>query len=134
MSHNGDPQLGWIHRKGATPSDQGMIMIPGSRGDFSYLVKPKLTETSLLSLAHGAGRKWIRTGCKKRLSHKYSVEQMQRTKLGSRVICDNKELLYEEAPQAYKDINSVIDVLLKADLIELVARFKPVLTYKMRRF
>jgi release factor H-coupled RctB family protein len=28
----------WIHRKGATPADQGLVMIPGSRGDYSYLV------------------------------------------------------------------------------------------------
>ena len=31
---------GFLHRKGATPADQGMVMIPGSRGDFSYLVMP----------------------------------------------------------------------------------------------
>jgi release factor H-coupled RctB family protein len=31
----------WIHRKGATPADVGPVIIPGSRGDFSYLVIPK---------------------------------------------------------------------------------------------
>ncbi|MEZ7707597.1 RtcB family protein [Neisseria sp. 27098_8_158] len=31
---------GWLHRKGATPTDKGLIMIPGSRGDYSYLVRP----------------------------------------------------------------------------------------------
>ncbi len=31
---------GWLHRKGATPSDKGYVVIPGSRGDYSYLVKP----------------------------------------------------------------------------------------------
>ena len=30
----------WLHRKGATPGDQGYVVIPGSRGDYSYLVKP----------------------------------------------------------------------------------------------
>lgn len=129
----GNPDLGWVHRKGATPADKGMVMIPGSRGDFSYLVKPKPSENSLLSLAHGAGRKWIRNGCKDRLSHKYSIEQMKRTDFGGRVICESKELLYEEAPQAYKDIDSIIDALLGADLVELVARFRPILTYKTRR-
>lgn len=131
--YDGNSQLGWVHRKGATPADKGMVMIPGSRGGFSYLVKPKPSENSLLSLAHGAGRKWIRKGCKERLSHKYSAEQMKRTAFGSRVICENKELLYEEAPQAYKDIDKVIEALLGANLIELVARFRPILTYKTRR-
>ncbi|MDO2306137.1 RtcB family protein, partial [Escherichia coli] len=28
---------GWLHRKGATPADQGVLVIPGSRGDYSYL-------------------------------------------------------------------------------------------------
>lgn len=31
---------GWLHRKGATPADQGVLVIPGSRGDYSYLVEP----------------------------------------------------------------------------------------------
>ncbi|MCG7587162.1 RtcB family protein, partial [Photobacterium sp. OFAV2-7] len=35
----GDPKQGWLHRKGATPADKGLVMIPGSRGDNSYLVK-----------------------------------------------------------------------------------------------
>ncbi|WP_309544975.1 RNA ligase RtcB family protein [Alkalilimnicola ehrlichii] len=120
----------WIHRKGATPADQGLVMIPGSRGDYSYLVTPKPTAASLYSLAHGAGRKWMRSDCKGRLSPRYRAEQLERTALGSRVICKDKALLYEEAPEAYKAIDSVIDAMLQADLITVVARFKPVLTYK----
>jgi hypothetical protein len=49
----------WVHRKGATPSDQGLVVIPGSRGDFSYLVLPNTEAAaqhlSCFSLAHGAG-------------------------------------------------------------------------------
>ena len=30
----------WLHRKGAAPSDRGPVIIPGSRGTFSYLVQP----------------------------------------------------------------------------------------------
>ena len=30
---------GWLHRKGATPSDVGPVVIPGSRGDYSYIVQ-----------------------------------------------------------------------------------------------
>jgi len=125
-----DGHVHWIHRKGATPADKGLVMIPGSRGDYSYLVKPNPSIESLFSLAHGAGRKWVRSECKARLSKRYRVDQLRRTEFGSRVICKNKSLLYEEAPEAYKSIDSVIDAMQSAGLITPVARFKPVLTYK----
>jgi len=129
-----DEDCYWIHRKGATPSDCGLVMIPGSRGDYSYLVQPNLAskqlEQSLYSLAHGAGRKWIRSECKDRLSNRYKKSDLERTAFGSRVICKNKDLIYEEAPEAYKSITSVIEAMQDADLITAVARFKPVLTYK----
>ena len=122
---------GWLHRKGATPADCGLVMIPGSRGDYSYLVQPAAdTESALRSLAHGAGRKWQRSECKGRLSHKYSADSLRRTAFGSIVICQDKALVYEEAPQAYKNIDSIIRALSDAGLISVVARFKPVLTYK----
>lgn len=121
---------GWIHRKGATPSDRGLVVIPGSRGDYSYLVSPQPSEVCLNSLAHGAGRKWMRTECKGRLSHKYTPTQLSRTVLGSRVICANKQLIYEEAPQSYKSIDTVIESMVNIGIIQVVARLKPVITYK----
>jgi release factor H-coupled RctB family protein len=126
-------QAGWLHRKGATPSDAGPVLIPGSRGDHSYLVRPtRECHDTLLSLAHGAGRKWIRSACKDRLFKLMTPTQMGRTALGSRVICNDRQLIYEEAPQAYKGIDSVVQSLVGAGLIELLARTKPVLTYKTR--
>nr|WP_314265097.1 RNA ligase RtcB family protein [uncultured Moellerella sp.] len=121
---------GWLHRKGATPANQGLVVVPGSRGDYSYVVKPIASEVSLNSLAHGAGRKWMRTECKGRLSHRFTPLQLSRTSLGSRVICANKQLIYEEAPQSYKSIETVIDSMAQIGLIEVVARLKPVMTYK----
>ena len=131
-------EQGWLHRKGATPADQGAVIIPGSRGDYSYLVVPLSriggTDTQdnhhLDSLAHGAGRKWKRGDCQARLSHKYKKDDLLRTSLGSRVVCGNKELLYDEAPQAYKKCESIIDDLVSAGLIRVVARLRPVLTFK----
>ncbi|WP_369309078.1 RNA ligase RtcB family protein [Providencia rettgeri] len=121
---------GWLHRKGATPSDRGFVIIPGSRGDYSYLVAPQPNEICLNSLAHGAGRKWMRAECKGRLSHRYSPIQLSRTALGSRVICANKQLIYEEAPQSYKSIETVIESMVDIGVIQVVARLKPVITYK----
>lgn len=124
---------GWLHRKGATPSDQGPVLIPGSRGDYSYLVQAtQPDDATLQSLAHGAGRKWMRTACKDRLFKLTTPTQLGRTALGSRVICNDRELIYEEAPQAYKNVNSVVQDLVGAGLIRLLARTKPVLTYKTR--
>ena len=142
-SKNIDGCDGWLHRKGATPSDKGYVVIPGSRGDYSYLVKPitlneKLSNsetsdnlnTSLFSLAHGAGRKWKRGECHGRLGHKYKREDLYRTALGSRVVCGNKELLYDEAPQAYKKCETVISDMVDAGLIKVIAKLRPVLTFK----
>ena len=65
--------------KGATPDDNGLVIIPGSRGDYSWLVKPVANEKTLHSLAHGAGREWGRTECKGRLAAKYTATQLSRT-------------------------------------------------------
>lgn len=124
---------GWLHRKGATPSNAGPVVIPGSRGDYSYLVQPcGSDDASLQSLAHGAGRKWIRSACKDRLFKLMTPAQMGRTALGSRVICNDRQLIYEEAPQAYKSVDSVVQTLVGAGLVRMLARLKPVLTYKTR--
>jgi release factor H-coupled RctB family protein len=123
-------ETGWLHRKGATPDGCGLVVIPGSRGDFSWLVQPVVSAGTLHSLAHGAGRKWMRTECKGRLSGKFSPQQLARTDLGSRVICRDKQLIYEEAPQAYKSAESVLSCLVEAGLVNPVARLRPVLTLK----
>jgi release factor H-coupled RctB family protein len=129
-----DGRPAWLHRKGAAPSTLGLVLIPGSRGAFSYVVRPiDPTERSAYSLAHGAGRKWSRSDSKARLEKRYSVKDLTRTDLGSHVICEDKELLYEEAPQAYKNITAVIDDLVKEGLAEVIAILRPIVTYKVRR-
>ena len=124
----------WLHRKGASPADQGIIMIPGSRGTYSYLVQPiGEQKENAYSLAHGAGRKWKRSEAKANLSRRYKVENLTKTALGSVVICEDKNLIYEEAPQAYKNIHIVIQDMVDAGLIRVIAVYRPVITYKTRR-
>lgn len=129
----------WFHRKGAASTREalaaGAVMIPGSRGTASFLVRPLAAggERSAWSLAHGAGRRWQRGYAKSRLSHKYRVEDLQRTDLGGRVICEDRELLYDEAPQAYKDVAQVVADLEAHGLVRTIAVYRPVLTYKARR-
>lgn len=127
-----DPSLGpcYLHRKGASKADSGLALLPGSRGDFSFLMQPLDIGSSGLSLAHGAGRKWRRSDCEGRLA-RFSAEDLQKSKLGSRIICSDKALLFEEAPQAYKDCQSVADALSHHGLAKIVAKIKPLLTLKI---
>jgi len=126
---------GWLHRKGAAPADHGPVVIPGSRGDLTYLVQPRPdpSDGALQSLAHGAGRKWSRSEARDKLRRRFTIAELERTGLGSRVICEDRALIYEEAPQAYKDIHQVIADLDRAGLIHIVATLRPLITYKTRR-
>lgn len=128
-----DGEQGFLHRKGATPADPGLLIIPGSRGDYSYLVQAldaELSSISLFSLAHGAGRKWMRSECESRLNKRFTASQLSRTALNSRVVCHDKALIFEEAPEAYKPIDTVIHSLQEAGLIRLIAKLKPLVSYK----
>ncbi len=134
-AHNSITQIdtGWLHRKGATPTNRGLVIVAGSRGSLSYLLKPnseKFTQDSNYSLAHGAGRKWERSSAEAKLKNRYSKKELSRTKIGSRVVCSDSKLLYEEAPEAYKNIDIVIEDLVQASLATVVATFRPILTYK----
>lgn len=121
----------FLHRKGATSAEQRLVILPGSRGSLTYLVKPSAnTGLSAYSLSHGAGRKWPRSICKSRIRDKYNRDTIRQTKLKSRVICHDTELLYQEAPEAYKNIDHVIAALKEHGLIEVVATLRPLITYK----
>ena len=124
----------FLHRKGAAPADQGVVVLPGSRGTLSHLVWPTGDQAgNAWSVAHGAGRKWSRTEAHRRLKDRYRADSLTRTTLQSRVICEDRPLLYEEAPEAYKDINTVIRDLEQANIALDVAVLKPLITYKTRR-
>jgi len=123
----------WVHRKGAVAIEGEAVVIPGSRGSLSYLVKPTGDgEGHAWSLAHGAGRKWARSETRLRMRERFGMHQLTQTPLGGRVICEQRELLYEEAPAAYKNIEDVVQDLEDTGLISVIATFRPLLTYKTR--
>jgi len=129
-----DGEVVWLHRKGAVATDAEFVVIPGSRGSLSYLVKPIGDgESHAWSLAHGAGRKWTRSDARLRMRERFSVAELAQTPLGGRVICEERDLLYEEAPAAYKNIEAVIQDLVDAGLVSVIATFRPLLTYKTRK-
>ncbi len=128
-----DGEAVWIHRKGAVVADGNSVVIPGSRGSFSYLVKPIGDgESHAWSLAHGAGRKWARSETRLRMRERFDPHQLVQTPLGGRVICEQRDLLYEEAPAAYKNIEAVIQDLVDAGLVSVIATLRPLLNYKTR--
>ena len=121
----------FIHRKGAVSTENGPVVIPGSRGSLTYIVKPtENTKHTAFSISHGAGRKWARSLCKSRIRDKYDRDTIRQNKYKGRTVCHDTDLLFEEAPEAYKNIDTVVNCLLDYNLIKVIATLKPVLTYK----
>ena len=123
----------FIHRKGASAVEAGQpAVVAGSRGSFSYLVIPRGDGgENLHTLAHGAGRKWDRQSSRDRVRAKHAdVKSLLKTELGTEVVCPDKTLLYEEAPEAYKDISGVISDLESFGLAAVGAKLRPVVNLK----
>jgi release factor H-coupled RctB family protein len=124
----------WLHRKGAAPADKGLVLIPGSRGDLSWLVRPSGNGAGTLdSLAHGAGRKLARHEAKGKLRGLYRRADLLKNPWGGEVICGDDNLAWEEAPEAYKPVASVVGDLFAAGLAFPIAAFRPVVTFKTSR-
>ena len=120
----------YLHRKGAAPGDGRDVLIAGTRGTHSYLVTGHAGAEANYSVAHGAGRKMSRADALRRGRVKHTVEELRRTPVGSVVVCGDRQLLFEEAPTAYKRIEQVIADLVDHDLATPVATTLPLLTYK----
>ncbi len=121
---------GWLHRKGAALA-KGLVPLAGTRATPSYLIEAKDTPGALASLAHGAGRRYDRRSMHGRVSaKKSSIEALRRPATGGHVICDDKGMLIEEAPKAYKSAEQVLADLETLGLAREVARFRPVVTFK----
>jgi release factor H-coupled RctB family protein len=120
----------YLHRKGAAPGDGRDVLVAGTRGTRSYLVAAHAPAAANYSVAHGAGRKMSRADALARGRAKYTVEELRRTPLGSFVVCGDRQLLFEEAPAAYKRIEQVIADLVEHDLASPVVTTVPVVTYK----
>jgi release factor H-coupled RctB family protein len=121
----------WLHRKGAAPADCGAVVVPGSRGDLSYLVQPTLgRQDALWSLAHGAGRRIARGEARGKLRGRYKRKDLRNTPFGGRVVCGEEALLWEEAPEAYKSAAGVVGDLVSAGLVQLIATLRPRVTFK----
>ncbi|SNY57713.1 RNA ligase RtcB family protein [Paractinoplanes atraurantiacus] len=120
----------YLHRKGAARGDGRDVLVAGTRGTPSYLVAAHAGPEANYSVAHGAGRKMSRSDALRRGKAKHTVEELRRTRVGSIVVCGDRQLLFEEAPTAYKRIEQVIGDLTAHDLATPAAVTVPLVTYK----
>ncbi|MEG4033288.1 RtcB family protein [Microcoleus sp. S36b_A4] len=119
---------GWVTRKGACPAHSGQpVIVPGSMGAPSYLLVGKGNDRFLRSASHGAGRARSRFDMSRAGADK-TDSALGLT--GVDCITGREERRIEEAPAAYKPIQPVIDVQVEAQIVGVVAKMKPVLTFK----
>ena len=122
----------WVHRKGAAPAPAGALtVVLGSRGAPSWILRGTGAAAGLASVAHGAGRRMTRSEAVDKLKHRYRRSEVARSALGGRTICDDKVLLFEEHPDAYKPIEPVIAALEARHQATRVAELIPIATVKL---
>jgi tRNA-splicing ligase RtcB len=133
-----------VHRKGATrafgpghPAVSSVyravgqpVLVPGDMGTASYVLvgTGDAMEESFGTSCHGAGRVMSRSAAKKRI-HGGTLRQELEAR-GIRVRAGSMPGLAEEAPEAYKDIDAVIEVVQGARLARKVARLQPLAVMK----
>lgn len=113
----------WIHRKGATHAEDGMMgVVPGNMRDGSFIVRGKGNPEALWSSSHGAGRVLRRNEAKRTLN----LEAFTETMTG--VVARVEASTLDESPFAYKDIFEVMRQ--QQALVEIVAHVRPILNVK----
>jgi tRNA-splicing ligase RtcB len=137
---DGGKRLVVVHRKGATRAfgpghpdipqiyrDVGQpVLIPGDMGTASYLLVG--TDTAMQetfgSTAHGAGRHLSRVAALRN----FRGDQVQRSLESQGIIvrAAKASVMAEEAPEAYKDVDRVVEVSHRAGISRKVARLRPI--------
>jgi tRNA-splicing ligase RtcB (3'-phosphate/5'-hydroxy nucleic acid ligase) len=129
-----------VHRKGATrafppghpeiPPEYGQagqpVFIPGSMGTASYVLagRPGSMERSFGTTCHGAGRRMSRTAVRKAVDGAALRRRLEAR--GIVVRASSARGLAEEAPEAYKDVDRVVEIVERAGLAARVARLRPI--------
>jgi release factor H-coupled RctB family protein len=124
---------GFVHYKGAAAVSPGeMAPVAGSRATLSYIVRAgTAVEGSLGGISHGAGRKYDRATMHGRVGKNRSErDELLRNSWGGVAICDDRNLVIEEASSAYKDAAQVVADLQEAELVDGLAAMRPLVTYK----
>ncbi len=128
-----------VHRKGATrafpaghreipETYRGVgqpVFVPGSMGTASWVLagQPGAVAETFGTVCHGAGRLLSRTAARKGRDVKQVVQSLEEQ--GIIVRSESKKGILEEIPEAYKDVDEVIEVVHNAGLARKVARLRP---------
>ncbi len=128
-----------VHRKGATrafppghreiPSEyRGIgqpVLIPGSMGTASWVLvgADGAMQETFGSVCHGAGRLMSRTAARKGRDAREVVKKLEEAGIVAR--SETRDGILEEVPEAYKDVDEVIEVVHEAGLARKVARLRP---------
>jgi tRNA-splicing ligase RtcB len=113
----------WVHRKGATFAGKGVLgIIPGSMATGSYIVRGLGNPESFQSCSHGAGRVMSRGQAIRSITLESFAHKMKG------IVAETTIEFLDEAPQAYKDLDTVI--YNQSDLIEPVRRLRPLMNVK----
>ena len=129
-----------VHRKGATRAfpanrdevpkkyrDLGQpVFIPGSMGTASWILlgQPNSMDLTFGSTAHGAGRTMSRSKAKRQYTE--SDVKKSLSDKGIFVKALTRDGVVEETPQAYKDVNQVVDVSHNLGIATKVAKLVPI--------
>jgi len=129
----------WVHRKGATRAfpagrpeipakyrDVGQpVLIPGSMGTASYVLvgTPESMKITFGTSPHGAGRVMSREAAIRALPP--SKVRAELEKKGIIVRSAESEIISEEAPQAYKNVDIVVEVSATVGFVKPIARMVP---------
>ncbi len=129
----------WVHRKGATrsfgpgrPEVPGAyrsvgqpVLVPGDMGTASYVLAgtEQAMKESFGSSCHGAGRVLSRKKAIRQAKGRSIAEELRRE--GVFAMARGRHTLLEEMPEAYKDVNEVVEVVHQAGLARKVARMRP---------
>ncbi|HEY5687455.1 MAG TPA: RtcB family protein [Yeosuana sp.] len=133
-----------VHRKGATrafgPDSEELpkayiksgqpVIIPGSMGTCSYVLSgtAKSKDLTFGSCCHGAGRRLSRRSVKQQVNAPALKEQLKEQ--GIYIEAGSYKGIAEEAPQAYKDVNLVVDIIQTSGIAKKVAKLRPVAVVK----
>jgi len=131
-----------IHRKGATraygPGAKELapifqktgqpVLVPGDMGTASHLMVGLGDTRTWCSSCHGAGRAKSRHQSLRNWKHRDPVKYMEQQ--GVEVVASSYRTIAEEMPDAYKDVDVVVEAVQEAGLATMVARLKPHLVLK----
>jgi tRNA-splicing ligase RtcB len=133
-----------VHRKGATrafpaghhdiPKDYRDIgqpvIIPGSMGTSSYVLvgTERAMEETWGSTCHGAGRLMSRSKAIKTVEGRELASRLE--KQGILVRVDSWKTLAEETPEAYKNVDLVVNVCHNAGISRKIVKLKPLSVIK----